>query len=80
MVGDRRARLYRPARGAHALRMDPSSLAPQLAANGAPVGEELAGWFGEAAPHLKSLALMAVACMDLSPQMYRIRSIGRLNG
>jgi len=31
-----------------------------LAANGAPVGEELAGWFGEAAPHLKSLALMAV--------------------
>lgn len=29
-------------------------------ANGTPVGEELAGWFGEAAPHLKSLALMAV--------------------
>jgi len=31
-----------------------------VTANGAPVGEELAGWFGEAAPHLKSLALMAV--------------------
>ncbi len=25
------------------------------------VGEEVAGWFGEAAPHLKSLALMAVS-------------------
>lgn len=31
-----------------------------LTANGAAIGEELAGWFGEAAPHLKSLALMAV--------------------
>ena len=27
-----------------------------------------------------SLALMAVECMDLSPQMYKLRSIGRLNG
>lgn len=27
---------------------------------GAPVGEELTGWFGEAGPHLKSLALMAL--------------------
>lgn len=25
------------------------------------VGEEVAGWFGEAAPHLKSLALMAIS-------------------
>ena len=31
-----------------------------ISANGVAIGEELAGWFGEAAPHLKSLALMAV--------------------
>ncbi len=31
-----------------------------LVADGAPIGEELASWFGEGASHLKSLALMAV--------------------
>jgi uncharacterized protein YigA (DUF484 family) len=31
-----------------------------VTAGGAPIGEEIAGWFGEASLHLKSLALMAV--------------------
>ena len=32
-----------------------------LAHDGLAIGTELAGWFGEAAPHLKSVALMAVS-------------------